>query len=60
MKGESLLKPSELMIYASDDKTHSLTIKKAKLDDKGRYTIRAVNEAGETTASAKLTVNGNI
>jgi len=37
-----------------------LTIKNAQLDDGGHYSVRAVNDAGEFTAAAKLTVMGKL
>ena len=47
------------MLYATKDKTHSLTIKNAQLNARGVYSVKATNQAGEITASARLTVNGN-
>lgn len=48
------------MVYASEGKTHSLLIKKAQMNDDGHYTVKAVNEAGETVAKATLTVKGTM
>ena len=58
-RNEKLLRPSELVVYASQDQTHSLILKKARLDDAGLYTVKAANEAGELVAKATLTVKGN-
>lgn len=59
-KGVQLIRPSEVMVYASEGKTHSLLIKKAQMNDDGPYTVKAVNEAGETVAKATLTVRGTM
>src|SRR5688572_23186417 len=47
-----------MIVYATKDHTHWLTIRNAQLNDGGIYTVKAVNEAGELAANAKLTVIG--
>lgn len=59
-KDDRLIKPSEVMVYASRDQTHSLTVRDAQLLNGGMYTVKAVNEVGELAASARLTVKGKL
>jgi len=60
LKNDREIKPSERFVLAKKDQTHWLTIKNAHLDDGGQYSVRSVNDAGELTATAKLTVNGKL
>lgn len=47
-----------MIVQATKDHTHWLTIRNAQLIDGGIYTVKAVNEAGDLSANAKLTVIG--
>lgn len=58
MKDGVFIKPSGVIIYEKKNQTYALTIKNARLDDRGLYAIKATNSAGELIAGAKLTVNG--
>lgn len=47
-----------MIVQATKDHTYWLTIRNAQLIDGGIYTVKAVNEAGDLSANAKLTVIG--
>ena len=52
------LKPSASVVLEKSQQTYVLILRQARLDDAGRYTVKAVNATGEITASAELNVHG--
>ena len=46
------------MLYDRDSGTTSLTIENICPEDSGDYTVRAINDAGISSNSARLTVEG--
>jgi len=58
--GSVLLKAAEHFHFGKIANSYQLSVRKAELQHAGPYTVKAVNLAGEVTASASLTVNGTI
>ena len=51
------LEPSDRITYGKPvDKVYTLTIDKVKNDEAGMYTVKATNEQGQMSASARLRV----
>ena len=51
------LEPSERIIYGTPvDNVYTLAIEKVKNDEAGMYTVKATNEQGQMSASARLRV----
>ena len=48
---------SDRIITEKEDKKHTLLIKGAKQEETGSVTVKATNDMGSVTGSAKLTVN---
>ena len=51
-----VLKPSDRIIYGQEDAHYWLIIKKTKADEAGMVNVKATNEMGNMSASARLKV----
>jgi hypothetical protein len=57
-KDDNIIERSSRISWSEDRSKHILAIRKASLEDAGRYTARFTNVAGETATSAGLVVLG--
>jgi len=56
--GDVKLEPSERIIYTKEGESYSLNMKEVKKSEEGIIGIKATNEAGQMSASARLRVTG--
>jgi hypothetical protein len=49
---------SDRVVTVKEGQKHTLVIKDTKRDETGNVTVKATNDTGSITGSAKLTVNG--
>ena len=59
-RGDAKLEPSEKFVYEKDGNVHTLHIKGVKKDEEGMVTVKAINELGDMSASARLRVTGRL
>ena len=58
--GNVQLNESKDFQLANSEDRHSLTIRETDLHHAGLYTVKAMNPAGEVSATASLHVNGDL
>lgn len=56
--GETKLESSDRIVITKEAEVYSVTVKKVKKIEEGIINIRATNEAGPMSASARLRVTG--
>ena len=56
--GKDLVESDKVKISSSDDGVYTLRLCNLTEDDSGQYTIKALNDAGQTSCTATLLVHG--
>ena len=56
--GKDLVESDKVKISSSDDGVYTLRLCNLTEDDSGQYTIKALNDAGQTSFTATLLVHG--
>lgn len=56
-QGNAKLAPSDRIVYTSkEDDVYTLTIRDTKKEEAGMFTVKAINDIGDVSASARLKV----
>lgn len=59
-KSDEKLIPSDRIIYGNEGEEFTLVIKEVKKDEAGMFSVKATNDQGSMSASARLKVTGKL